>query len=153
MLSDFVCTHLGLFLQIAHQIDKFAARGGGARGPSEGRDTSLWNYIPSLNPSIVRVFHLEYSEEAHAELAKCKILSSYLCEDPLTSNANKCILVNREAALYTFAGKYAGTLLQRCAHSLALGIDDPKAIVESLGKPISDNPNRSEIIKALLKNI
>ena len=76
----------------------------------EGRDASLWHYIPALRADIVRVFHLDYSEIAYAELLKCKAPSAVLSKDPLASNVNKCILVSRKAAMDCFAGKHPGSV-------------------------------------------
>ena len=83
-------------------------RVGGTRPKSEGRDASLWHYLPNLRVDIVRVFHTDYSETAFAELLKCKALSVVLSDEPLASNINKCILVGREAALYCFTNNHRG---------------------------------------------
>ena len=79
-------------LHTAFTIDRYASCGSSVRVSGEGRDNSLWHYLHQLNPSIIRVFHTDYSEDAHANLVKCKALSGILCEDPLASNANRCIL-------------------------------------------------------------
>ena len=104
-------------------------QGGGTRPKSEGRDAALWNYIPSLRATIVRVFHLDYSEIAHPELLKCKALSAVLAADPLASNINKYIMVAREAALYCFMGKHPGSILGHCAISQAQGVNEPSEIL------------------------
>ena len=101
---------------------------------SSGRDSSLLHYLPTLPSSIIHVIHLDYSSEAQAELMKCKALSRVLCDDPLTTNANKCILVAREAALYTFVGNYTGHVLTHCSTSLSQGINSPRRITQSLGE-------------------
>lgn len=146
-------TCLFLFLQTAFAVDKFAMREGGTRPISEGRDASLWHYIPRLRADVVRVFHLEYSEEAHTELLKCKALSAVLSEDSLASNINKCILVCREAAMYCFAGKHPGSLLMHCALSQAQGISEPSDIVKSLGKRPASNTLSPELFQKLIKKM
>lgn len=93
---------------------------------------------------------MDYNEEASAELVKCKALSGILCEEPLANNANKCILVSREAALWTYAGNYPHGLLGRCALSLAKGIDSPQTIVSNLEKKsIEGRSDMSELLKKL----
>ena len=121
-------------MQTAFQVDKFAMRTGGTRAPSTGRDSALWHYLPYFNDTLVRVAHMEYSENGHAELLKAKALSGILSEDSLTLNANKVILVNREAALYSFCGKKEDGILAHCALSLGAGIEDNKKIANTLGE-------------------
>lgn len=147
-LQSCVCTNFLKILQTAYTIDKFAGRGSGVR-ISKGKDSSLWHYLPRLSPSILRVVHLDYTEEAPAEMAKCKALSGVLCEDPLTSNAYKCILVSREAAIWAFAGNHTGIVLGRCGLSLGQGVSSPKAIVNT----IEQGPSTSKIFVELLKNM
>ena len=142
-----------ILLQAAFMIDKFAARIGGVRGLSEGRDTSLMHYIHSLSPSILRVFHLDYSEDSHAEILKCKVLSNILCEDPVANNANKCILVNRDAALYVFAGSYTGHILSHCAASMSQGVNCPRTITDTIGKKAIQGSTHAENITELLKKM
>ena len=113
-------------MQTAFPIDRYAARGRGVRISSEGRDNSLWQYLHQLDPSIVRVFHMDYSQDAHAKLVKCKALSGLLCDYPLTLNINKCILVSREAAMWAFTTNYPHALLGRTSLSLAQGINSPQ---------------------------
>ena len=120
-------------LQTAIQVDQFAGRKGGVRSASSGRDSSLWHYLPCFNSDVMRVVHLDYSSEAVAELAKCKALSACLCDDPLTLNANKCILVSRDAAVLTFGGHYSGNLLATCALALGSGEEDPAKIAQRIG--------------------
>lgn len=137
-------------MQKAFIFDKFAARGSGVREQSDGRDTSLMHYLPSLSPSIIRVIHLEYSEEAQAELLKCKALSWVLTEDGLATNANKCILISREAALYAFASNYTGHVLCHCAAFISEGVTDPSVIASSLGEKATQNDQDKEDIQNLL---
>lgn len=139
------------FLQTAFVIDNFASRKGGVRVSSAGRDTSLWYYLPRLDPSIIRVFHTDYTEEARGELLMSKALSGLLCVDPIASNANKCILVNREAALWAFAGNYPHGLLGHCALSLSQGINDPLAISDNLGRKSLQGSSSISQMSDLLK--
>ena len=140
-------------LQSAIQIDAFATRKGGIREQSSGRDSSLWHYLPCFNAQVLRVVHLEYDEEAIGELAVCKALSTSLCDEPLAQNANKCILVSREAAVYTFAGKFEGHVLSRCALSLSRGVEEHKSIVDTIGQEVVLDDARKEAIRALLRNM
>lgn len=119
-------------MQTAFTIDKFATRGSGVRIGGDGRDSALWHYLPSFSPSVLRVFHTEYTEEAHAELAKCKALSGILAEHSIAKNANKCILVSREAAMWAYARNHTGILLGHCGLSLAQRVDSTQAIVSSI---------------------
>ena len=96
---------------------------------------------------------MNFSTIGVAELLKAKALSHTLCEDPLTSNANKCILVNRKSALFTFAGSYPGSVLSRSAISLALGNTSATAICESLGEASIASSSRASKIKDLLKKM
>lgn len=93
---------------------------------------------------------MEYSDEAHAELAKAKVLSMALSEHPLTTNANKCILVNREAALYIFAGGYTEHVLTRAAASIFKGESNPSAIASTLGGKGIESIEHSHVVKELL---
>lgn len=93
---------------------------------------------------------MEYSDEARAELAKCKALSITLCDSPLTSNANKCILVSREAALYSFAASYTEHVLTRAAASLFKGESNPSAVASTLGNRGTPSIEHSRIVKELL---
>lgn len=128
-------------------------RVGGTRPKSEGRDASLWHYIPALRADIVKVFHLDYSESAYAELLKCKALSAVLSEDPLASNINKCILVAREAALYCFTGKHPGSVLSHCALSQAQGINEPSDIFQSLGQKPASRSLSPELFQELIQKM
>lgn len=138
---------------MAWPIDSFAGRKGGVRGPSEGRDTALWHYLHAFSSGVIKVIHLNFSTDGHADLLKAKALSQILCQDPITSNANKCILVERQSALYTFGGSYPGSILSRSAISLALGINSPSAIAASLGQPILGSSSRADRIRDVLKNM
>ena len=127
---------------------------GRTRPKSEGRDAALWHYIPSLRADIVRVFHLDYSEIAHAEILKCKALSAVLAEDPLASNINKCIMVAREAALFCFTGgKHPGFILGHCAISQAQGVHEPGGICQSLGENPASKTLSPELFKELIKKM
>ena len=126
---------------------------GGTRTKSEGRDASLWHYLPNLRADIVRVFHTDYSEIAFAELLKCKALSGVLSDEPLASNINKCILVGREAALYCFTGKHRGSILGHCALSQAQGINDPNDIVQSLGQKPASKTMSPALFQELIKKM
>lgn len=134
-------------------MDAFAGRKGGTRAPSTGRDSSMWHYLRHFNSEVVRIVHMEYSDEAAAELLKCKVLSASLCEDPITLNANKCILISRQAAIYTFGGKYQGHLLSRCAVALAAGAEDPAAILPSIGVDTITSSERVEALRAYLQSL
>lgn len=140
-------------MQNAFEVDKFAMREGGTRPLSEGRDASLWHYIPALRADIVRVIHTEYSKGAQTELMKCKALSAILSDNSLASNINKCILVNREAALYCFAGKHPNSVLGHCALSQAQGINEASAITESLGKRTASASLSPERFQKLIQNM
>ena len=128
-------------------------REGGTRPKSEGRDAALWHYIPRLRADIVRVFHLDYSEIAHAELLKCKAFSALLAEDPLSSNINKCIMVAREAALYCFTGKHPGSILGHCAISQAQGVNEPGEIIQSLGEKPASKTLSPKLFDELIKKM
>ena len=128
-------------------------RVGGTRPKSEGRDASLWHYLPNLRANIVRVFHTDYSETTFAELLKCKALSAVLSDEPLASNINKCILVGREAALYCFTGKHRGSILGHCALSQAQGINDPNDIVQSLGQKPASKTMSPTLFQELIKKM
>ena len=96
---------------------------------------------------------MNFSTNGHAELLKAKALSHTLCQDSLTANANKCILVNRKSALFTFGGGHPGTVLSRSAISLALGETSPIAIAGSLGEASMASSSRASIMKDLLKRL
>ena len=103
---------------------------------------------------MLRVVHLEYDEEAIGELAVCKALSASLCDEPLAQNLNKCILVSHEAAEYTFAGKFEGHVLSRCALSLSRGgVEEHKSIVDTIGQEVVLDDVRKEAMRALLWNM
>ena len=140
-------------MQGAYQIDRFASRGGGVRSPSQGRDAALSYYLPKLSPSIIRVFHVDYNTEGEGDLVICKALSSVLCESSLTGNANKCILVKREAALYAFGSNYTGRIMARCALAASQGIEDAQQIAEQLGDSAIQGPDHAQKMKELLENI
>lgn len=140
-------------MQKAYIFDRFAARGSGVRVQTDGRDASLTHYLPSLSPSFIRVIHLEYSEEAQAELIKCKALSGILTEDGLANNANKCILISREAAMYTFAGNYTGHVLSHCATAMSKGVTNPSVIANSLGEKATQTDQDKEALRNLLRNL
>lgn len=93
---------------------------------------------------------MEYSDEAHAELAKSKVLSMALCDHPLTSNANKCILVYRQAAMYTFGGGYIEHVLTRTGASVFKGKTNPSAIASTLGTKGIECIEHSNVVKDLL---
>lgn len=109
-------------MQAAIQIDQFAGRRGGVRGQATGRDSSLWHYLRCFNSQVLRVAHLDYDAEAFAEISICKALSASLCDEPLNPSANKCILVSRDAAVYTFCGKFEGQVLSKCVVALSRGV-------------------------------
>lgn len=113
----------------------------------------MWHYILALRADIVRVFHLEYSEIAYAELLKCKALSAVLSEDSLASNLNKCIMVSREAAKYCFAGKHPGSVLGHCAISQAHGVQDPSDILETLGEKPASKTLTIELFNDLIQKM
>lgn len=128
-------------------------RTGGTREPSSGRDSALWHYLPYFNSSIIRVAHLDFSNNGHAEILKSRALSGVLCEESLASNINKVILVNREAALFSFCGKKEDSILAQCGLSLGRGVDDPHRIANTLGessKTLSIGQDRMyQILKSL----
>ena len=140
-------------LQGAYQIDRFASRGGGVRSPSQGRDSALRHYLPKLSPSILKVFHVDYNAEAEGDLVICKALSSVLCENSLTSNANKCILVKREAALFAFGSNYTGRIMAQCALAASQGIEDAQQIAERLGDSATQGGDHVQKLKDLLKDL
>lgn len=140
-------------MQDAIQIDSFAGRKGGARGQTLGRDSSLWHYLRCFNSQVLRVVHVDYCAEAVAELSVCKALSASLCDEPLNPSANKCILVSREAALYTFAGRFEGQVLSKCAVALGRGVTDPKMILPTIGQEHVLNDARKEAMRDLLKHL
>ena len=117
----------------------------------EGRDSSLRHYLPKIPPHVLRVFHCKYTDEAEGEIMKCKILSKAMSKNPLSANADKCILVNRMAAIFSFASAYTGHVLSRCAQSLVKGIDDPAQIASTLGKDILGTPISLETIEEAKK--
>ena len=137
----------------AYQIDRFASRGGGVQSPSQGRDSALTYYLPKFSPSILKVFHVDYNTEAEGDLVICKALSSVLYESSLTSNANKCILVKREAALYAFGSNYTGRIMAQCALAASQGIEDAQQIVERLGDSATQRADHAEKMKELLKEL
>ena len=96
---------------------------------------------------------MNFSTNGHAELLKAKALRHTLYQDSLMANANKCILVNRKSALFTFGGSYPGTVLSRSAISLALGNTSATAIAESLGEDSIASSSRVNVIKDILKKL
>ena len=140
-------------MQTAFQVDKFAMRTGGTRDPSSGRDSALWRYLPYFNSSIIRVAHLDFSNNGHAEILKCRALSGVLCEESIIANVNKVILVNRQAALYCFCGKKEDSILAQCGLSLDRGVKDPKMILNTLGESSKTLSLENERMKLLLKSI
>ena len=107
----------------------------------------------ALSPEYIRVIHMNFSTNGHAELPKAKALSHTLCQDPLMANANKCILVNRKSALFTFGGSYPGTVLSCSAISLALQNTSAAAIAGSLGEDSIASSSRANVIKDILKRL
>ena len=107
----------------------------------------------ALSPEYMRVIHMNFSTNGHAGLLKAKALSHTPCQDPLTANANKCILVDRKSALFTFAGSYPRIVLFRSANSLGLGNTLPSAIARSLGEDSIASSLQANVIKDLLKRL
>ena len=90
---------------------------------------------------------MDYSQDAHAKLVKCKALSGLLCDNPLTLNINKCILVSREAAMWSFTANYPHALLGRTALSLAQGINSPQTITDNLLSSVQGPTAMSDLLK------
>ena len=118
-------------------MDRFASRKGGSRKEGEGKDAALWHYLPSFNANIIWVVHMDFLEDAHAKFWKCRELSAVLWRKSLAQNSHKCILVNREAAIYSFGDKKVGSILGFCGLSLGKGISDAKAIALHIGDKLS----------------
>ena len=114
-------------------MDWFASRKGGSRKEGEGKDVALWHYLPIFNADMIWVVHMDFSAEAHAEMWKYRALSAVLAEEQMAHNTHKCILVNREAAIYSFGDKEAGSILGFCDLSLGQNISDAKDIVLRIG--------------------
>ena len=119
-------------------MDWFASRKGGSWKEGEGKDAALWHYLPSFNANMIWVVHMHFSAEAHAEMWKCRALSAVLAEEPMAHNNHKCILVNREAAIYSFGDKEAGSILGFCGLSLGQNISDAKDIALRIGDKPSE---------------
>ena len=82
---------------------------------------------------MIQVVHMHFSAEAHAEMWKCRALSAVLAEEPMAHNNHKCILVNREAAIYSLGDKEAGSFLGFCGLNLGQNISDAKYIALRIG--------------------
>ena len=54
--------------------------------------------------------------------------------EPLAQNSHRCIVVNRETAIYSFGDKGAGSILGFCGLSLGQGISNTKDIVLRIGE-------------------
>ena len=87
-----------------------------------------------LQQTSTMVVHNDFSRDANVELKKCKAFCGILWEDPLTTNANKCILIHKQAAICTFAKKYKRHVLSRCALLLSQNIDNPSLITDRIGE-------------------
>ena len=76
---------------------------------------------------------MHFLAEAHAEMWKCRALSVVLAEEPMAHNNYKCILVNREAAIYSFGDKEAGSILGFCGFTPGPNISDTTDIALRIG--------------------
>ena len=100
-----------------------------------GHDSILGTYIYRLNLPQVVVFHASFSKDnANFPLMAVKTLSRYLGGSHLRLNANKAILLERQAAV-RFFGEGPGLYTLRCkyyltyaAYSLVCGITNPNLL-------------------------
>lgn len=138
-------------------MDRFAGRKGGSRNTegTEGtsKDSSMWHYLPSFNEEMIRIIHNDFTPNAGAEMCKCRALSTILAEHPLAANAHKYILVNREAAIYSFGDKGAGSLLGYCGLSLGQGITQKEDIVAQIGEKPSIKSLSQDTFDELIKRL
>ena len=136
-MEKFILVRLQLInlfdLQTAKKMDWFASCKGKSHKEGEGKDAALWHYLLSLNADIIWVAHMDFSTDVHVDIWKCRVLSAIFTEEPLAKNSHKCILVNREAAIYRFGDKEAGSILGFCGLNLGQNISDAKDIVLRIG--------------------
>ncbi len=84
---------------------------------------------------------------------KCRALSAILAHHPLALNAHKCILVNREAAIYSFGDKGAGAFLGYCGLSIGQGITRKEDIVARIGDKPAIKSLGQDAFDELIKQI
>ena len=133
-------------------IDAFVGCKGGIWEPLIGKDSLLWHYMWCFNKQVVLwVVHNKFSSDANAKLEKCKAFSGFLCEYPLITNANKCILVQRQDAIHTFVGKYKGHILSRCALLLSQNIDNASLLADRIGEDKVLDEERKKLMSNFLE--
>lgn len=84
--------------------DDFLGRASGSRGHAEEsrKDTALANYLKMMDKEVFCVFHSNFSEKPDLPLFALKILSRFLGPSPIQANANKVMLLERNAAQRIF---------------------------------------------------
>lgn len=84
--------------------DNFLGRGSGSRAHTEEsrKDTALAHYLKMLDKEVFCVFHSIFSEKPDLPLFALKILSKFLGPSPIQFNANKVMLIERNAAQRIF---------------------------------------------------
>ena len=123
-----------------------------------GHDSMLGTYVHRLKFPQVVVFHASFSKDnANFPLMAIKTLSRYLGGSLLRLNANKAILLERQAAL-RFFGEGPGLYTLRCkyyftyaAYDLACGITYPNLLSDCRKKHLLRTARPMEPIVPLIE--
>ena len=117
--------------------DEFIPRPRGRGMGNLGKNSSLGQYLKSLSYPSFLVLHSSFSNDnAELPLMTLKTLSRYLGGVPIRWNADKIMLLEKQAALTIFGqgpgvyGLRSRYFLTQAAYGLASGIRDPDQLVE-----------------------